>query len=87
MYIGDRKYTRISLDEMLIMDTPAIIFEEGLVLDEEESFELFGYVEGPIPTQIGNFTGIYQRIVPIGAMYFQYYNKVGGFTGTAVPAT
>ena len=84
MHIGDRKYGRINLEEMHMYDQPAIIFEEGFEINEEESFELFGYVEGPIPTAIGNYTGIWQRIVPIGAAYFKYYDKVGGATGAAI---
>ena len=91
MQIADRKYGRFNLEEMLIMNKPAIIFEEGLILDEEEAFDLYGHVEGPIPTHIGAgadaWSTIYQRIVPIGALYFKYYNKVGGNTGTAVPTT
>jgi len=84
MMIGDRKYNRIDLEEMHMYDQPAIIFEEAYEIDEEESFELYGYVEGPIPTALGNYVGIWQRIVPIGAAYFRYYDKVGGNTGAAI---
>ena len=92
MQIADRKYGRFDLEEMLIMNKPAIIFEEGLVLDEEEAFDLYGHFEGPIPTQISGFgttawQTLYQRIVPIGALYYKYYNKVGGNTGATVPST
>jgi len=87
MQIADRKYGRFDLEEMRIMNKPAIIFEEGLIINEEEAFDLYGYVEGPIPTHIGNFVGVYQRIVPIGALYYKYYNKVGGNVGTAIPTT
>ena len=84
MHIGDRKFGRIDLEEIETYDQPAIIFEEGYEVNEEESFELFGYVKGPIPTAIGNYTGLWQRIVPIGAAYFKYYDKVGGNTGAAI---
>jgi len=84
MQIGDRKYGRINLEEMHLYDQPAIIFEEGFEVNEEEAFDLYGYVEGPIPTAIGNYTGVWQRIVPIGAAYFKYYDKVGGATGAAI---
>ncbi len=84
MQIGDRKFGRIDLEEIYTYDQPAIIFEEGFEVNEEESFELYGYVEGPIPTALGAYTGIWQRIVPIGAAYFKYYDKVGGNTGAAI---
>jgi hypothetical protein len=84
MHIGDRKFGRIDLEEIENYDQPAIIFEEGFEVNEEESFELFGYVKGPIPTALGAYTGLWQRIVPIGAAYFRYYDKVGGATGAAI---
>lgn len=87
MQIADRKYGRFNIEEMRIMNKPAIVFEEGLILDEEEAFDLYGHFEGPIANQICGWTTVYQRIVPIGALYFKYYNKVGGNTGTAVPIT
>lgn len=84
MQIGDRKYCRIDLEEMHQFAQPAIIFEEGYEVNEEESFELYGYVEGPIPTALGGYVGLWQRIVPIGATYFKYYDRVGGATGSAI---
>ncbi len=84
MQIGDRKFGRIDLEELETYDQPAVIFEEGYEINEEESFELFGYVKGPIPTALGGYVGIWQRIVPIGAAYFRYYDKVGGNTGAAI---
>jgi len=84
MMIGDRKFCRFNLEEMHLYEQPAIIFEEAFEVDEEESFELYGYVEGPIPTALGNYAGVWQRIVPIGAAYFRYYDKVGGNTGAAI---
>jgi len=62
--IGDRKYGRINLEEMRIYNKPALIFEEPFILDEETSFHLYGYFEGPIagyPTQAG---GMIQSFCP-----------------------
>jgi len=84
MQIGDRKFGRIDLEEMHLYDQPAIIFEEGFEINEEEAFDLYGYVEGPIPTAVGHYTGVWQRIVPIGAAYFKYYDKVGGEPGDPI---
>lgn len=72
---------------MLVMDTPALIFEEGFILDEEESFHLYAHMDTTGITQVGNWTTIYQRVVPIGALYYQFYNKVGGVVGSAIPTT
>lgn len=91
MQIADRKYGRFNLEEMLIMNKPAIIFEEGIILDEEEAFDLYAHWDGAVPNMIGAgadaWSTLYQRVVPIGALYFQYYNKVGGNTGTPIPTT
>lgn len=87
MQIADTKFGRYNLEEMSIMNKPALIFEEGYVLDEEESFHLYAHMDTTGLTQIGNWTTLYQRVVPIGALYFQFYNKVGGNTGTAIVST
>jgi len=84
MQIGDRKFGRIDLEQMQVYDTPAIIFEEGYLINGEEAFDLYGYLEGPIPTAIGAYTGIWQRIVPIGAAYFKQYDRVGGAPGAVI---
>lgn len=84
MQIGDRKYNRIDLEELKNYDAPAIIFEDGYEVNEEEAFDLYGYVEGPIPTALGAYTGLWQRIVPIGAAYFKFYDRVGGTCGAAI---
>ena len=85
--IGDRKYGRINIEEMHCYNKPAIIFEEGYVLDEEESFHLYGYVEGPVPVFHDAWTGVYQRIIPLGAAYYKVVSKVLGQPGTAISAT
>lgn len=46
--IGDRKYGRINIEEMYSYNKPALIFEEPFIIDEETSFHLYGYFEGPI---------------------------------------
>lgn len=82
--IGDRKYVRINLEELRLYDNPAVIFEEGYMIDEEEAFDMHGYIEGPIPVHIGNFTGVYQRIVPIGFAAYKLVDKVLGNCGAAI---
>ena len=83
--IGDRKYGRINLEEMHMYETPALIFAEGFILDEEESFHLYGYVEGPIPTHHDDYEALHQSIVMLGATYFKNVSKVLGATGQAIP--
>ena len=50
MQVGDRKLPRINVEECMAYNKPAIIFEDGYVLDEEESFHLYGYAlsHGPL---------------------------------------
>jgi len=82
--IGDRKYGRVDLEEIHLYNKPAIIFEEGLVIDEEESFDLHGYIEGTIPIMHDGYTGVWQRIVFLGSTYYKFYDKVGGNCGAAI---
>ncbi len=72
--IGDTKYGRIDLEELHSYNKPAIIFEEGFIIDEEQAFELYGYVEH----------ADYQRIVMLGSCYFKVIDKVLGNPGTAI---
>jgi len=72
--IGDRKYGRIDLEELRVYEKPAVIFEEGFIIDEEQSFELYGYVEQPD----------YQRIIMLGACYYKNIDKVLGNPGSAI---
>ena len=85
--IGDRKYGRINIEEIQCYNKPALIFEEGYILDGEESFHLYGYVEGPIPTFHDGWSGVYQRIVPLGAAYYKVVSKVLGNVCTAITTT
>jgi len=66
MQIGDRKYPRINIEEAFCYDKPAIIFETGIVLDEETDFDLKGYVEA---------TGPY-KLLPIGMQLNRVPNKL-----------
>lgn len=72
--IGDRKYGRIDLEELRLYDKPALVFEEGFIIDEETSFELYGYVEH----------ADYQRIVPLGFTAFRVIDKVIGNPGAPI---
>ena len=82
--IGDRKYGRINIEEMKSYNKPALIFEEGYILYEEESFDLYGYVEGPIAISEPFIEGLYQRIVMLGAAYFKRVSKVLGTLGAVI---
>jgi hypothetical protein len=82
--IGDRKYGRINIEEIKSYNKPAIIFEEGFILDEEESFDLYAYVEGPICIEEPFIEGLYQRVVMLGAAYFKVVSKVLGNCGAAI---
>jgi len=72
--IGDRKYGRLNIEEIRCYNKPAIIFEEGIVIEEKQSFELYGYVE----------TADYQRIVPLGACYYKVKDKVLSAPGAPI---
>jgi len=72
--IGDKKYGRINLEELRSYNKPALIFEKGFIIDEETTFELYGYVE----------TADYQRIVMLGSCYFKTIDKVLGNPGSAI---
>lgn len=84
MQIGDRKYGRIDLEELHLFNKPAIIFEEGYLVNEEEAFDLYGYIEGPIPTDMSGQVGVFQRIVPLGAAYYKQIDRVLGNPGAAI---
>lgn len=86
MQIGDRKLGRINLEEMRLYNKPALVFEEPFTIDEEQSFDLYGYVEGPIPEPLGGPATpcIYQRIVMLGAAYYKQIDKVLGTPGAFI---
>jgi hypothetical protein len=66
MQIGDRKYPRINIEEAMAYEKPAIIFEDGFILNEEEGFDLYAYVECP-----GD-----QKLVPLGFQLNRIPNKI-----------
>ena len=75
MQISDKKLPRINIEEALAYDKPAVVFEEGYVLDEKTGFELYAYVttQGP------------QRILPIGFQVNKIKDKLT--TATGAPLT
>lgn len=83
--LSNRKYGRINLEEMHLYNKPAVIFEEGLILNDEEAFHLFGFIKGPIPTHHDGHIGQYQSMVMLGAAYYDKIDKVLGATGQAIP--
>ena len=72
--ISDKKYPRINIEEMHGYNKPAIIFEKGYILNEQESFDLYAYIE----------EADYQRVVMIGAAYYKVIDKVLGNCGAAI---
>jgi len=66
MQISDKKLPRINIEEAFCYNKPAVIFEEGFILDEETGFELVGYIltQGP------------QRIKLIGTQLNRVPNKL-----------
>lgn len=81
---SDRKYGRINIEEMRTYNKPAIIFEEGFLLKEEQAFHLYGYVEGPIPVDHEGNERLFQRIVMLGSAYYRVIDKVLGAPGSAI---
>ena len=72
--ISDGKFVRVNIEELMSYNKPALIFEKGYILNEKESFQLVGYVE-----QTG-----YQRIVPLGALYYRVIDRVLGAPGAVI---
>ena len=84
--ISDRKFGRLNLEEIRSYNQPAIIFEDGFIIDEEEAIDIYGYIEGPVPAiPWGPTTDvIYQRIVLLGAAYYKTIDRVLGNCGAAI---
>ena len=89
--ISDRKYGRIDIEEMLYgYDCPAVIFEEGYVIDEETFFEMWGYIDlgysglAPENGPGGRDEYIYQSVVMLGACYYKQIDRVLGETGATI---
>ena len=66
MQISDRKLPRMNIEEAFAYNKPAIVFEEGYILDEETGFELIAYVLSRGP----------QRIKPLGLQMNRIPNKL-----------
>ena len=86
--IGDQRFGRIDIEEIREYKNPAIIFDDGFVIDEETSFILSGFIEGPIPENgPGAQTNrLYQRIVMLGSTYYRTVDRMLGNTGAVIPA-
>ena len=62
--IGNVMYFPLDLSEIVVYNTPVVVFDEDFILNEKERFSLYGYIEGPIP--VG---GVYQRFIICGRLY------------------
>jgi len=63
MQISDKKLPRINIEEALAYNKPAIIFEDGYILDEETGFDLYAYVTTRGPQRI-KLIGLQMNRVP-----------------------
>jgi len=63
MQISDKKLPRINIEECLAYNKPAIIFENGYILDEETGFDLYAYVTTQGPQRI-KLIGLQMNRVP-----------------------
>jgi hypothetical protein len=63
--VGQYKFGRVNIEEIMCYEKPALVFEEGFILDEEEGLDLWGYV----------LTMGQQRIVPLGFQLNRIPNK------------
>ncbi len=63
MQISDKKLPRINIEEALAYNKPAIIFENGYILDEETGFDLYAYVTTRGPQRI-KLLGLQMNRVP-----------------------
>jgi len=52
MQISEMKIPRINIEEAFVYNKPAVIFEEGFILDEKTAFELYAYVLSQGPQRI-----------------------------------
>jgi len=63
MQISDKKLPRINIEEALAYNKPAIVFENGYILDEETGFDLYAYVTTRGPQRI-KLLGLQMNRVP-----------------------
>lgn len=52
MQISDKKLPRINIEEAFAYNKPAIVFEEGFILDEETGFDLYAFILSQGPQRI-----------------------------------
>jgi len=52
MQISDKKLPRVNLEEAMVYNKPAVIFEDYYLLDEKTAFDLYAYVEAVGPQAI-----------------------------------
>lgn len=86
--IGDQRFGRINIEEIRDYKYPAIIFDDSFTIDEETSFVLSGFLEGPIPENgPGAQTNrVYQRVVMLGSAYYRQIDRMLGNAGAVIPA-
>jgi len=63
MQISDKKLPRINIEECLAYNKPAIVFEQGYILDEETGFDLYAYVTTKGPQRI-KLLGLQMNRIP-----------------------
>ena len=63
MQIGNTKIPRINIEEAMVYNKPAIVFEQPFILSEEEGFELYAYVLSQGPERI-KLLGLEMNRVP-----------------------
>lgn len=63
MQISDKKLPRINIEEALAYNKPAIVFEQGYILDEETGFDLYAYVHTRGPQRI-KLLGLQMNRIP-----------------------
>jgi len=63
MQISDKKLPRINIEEAFVYNKPAIVFEDGYILDEETAFDLYAWVRTQGPQRI-KLLGIQLNRVP-----------------------
>ena len=85
--IGDQRFGRINIEEIRDYKYPAIIFDDSFTIDEETSFILSGFLEGPIPENGpgAQVNRVYQRVVMLGSAYYRQVDRVLGNTGAVIP--
>jgi hypothetical protein len=74
LQVSDKKLPRINLEEAFAYNKPAVVFEEGYILDQQTAFELIAYVltQGP------------QRIKLLGLQVNKVKDKVLTAPGSAL---